>query len=43
MGYCWYIQNRLNLGQERYRAITSAYYRNAMGILLCYGKIFKLN
>lgn len=32
-----YLQN-FKAGQERYRAITSAYYRGAVGALLVYGK-----
>lgn len=35
MGYGWYgVSN--NAGQERFRAITNAYYRGAIGALIVY-------
>jgi Ras-related protein Rab-11A len=35
MGHCRY-SFALSLGQERYRAITTAYYKGAVGALLIY-------
>jgi hypothetical protein len=34
--WCWVLVSLSSAGQERYRAITSAYYRSAVGAMLVY-------